>query len=196
MKMHGERLSSSDLEFQPLTPERWGDFEELFGEHGAYSGCWCMYWRITRAQFAGNGNKGNRQAMKAIVDAGQVPGILAYHDGRAVGWCSIGPREVFGSLERSPKLKRVDDQPVWSIVCFYMAKEYRGRGLMGFLLAAAVAYARDNGASIVEGYPISIGEALKGCMGYMGIDKTFAAAGFEEVAKPSEDQLIVRRHLR
>jgi len=194
--MHGERISSSDLEFHPLTPERWGDFEELFGEHGAYSGCWCMYWRITRAQFAANGNEGNRLAMKAIVDAEQVPGILAYHGGRAVGWCSIGPREVYGSLERSPKLKRVDGEPVWSVVCFYMEKEYRGRGLMGFLLEAAVDYARENGASVVEGYPITFSGVLKGCDGYMGIDRSFAAAGFEEVARPDEYQAIVRRYLR
>ena len=194
--MQGERLSPADLEYQPLTPQRWGDFEELFGEHGAYSGCWCMYWRITRAQLAANGNEGNRMAMKAIVDAGQVPGILAYHGGRAVGWCSIGPREVYGSLERSPKLKRVDERPVWSVVCFFMEKEYRGRGLMGLLLEAAVDYARKSGASIVEGYPISISGPLKGCMGYMGIDRTFAAAGFEEVARPDEDRLIVRRYLR
>jgi GNAT superfamily N-acetyltransferase len=193
--MTGERLSGKELEFYPLTPQRWDDFEELFGGHGAYSGCWCMYWRITRARFAENGNAGNKRAMKALVDGGEVPGILAYHGGRAVGWCSVGPREVFGSLERSPKLRRVDDAPVWSVVCFYMAKDYRRRGLMALLLAAAVDYARGQGATIMEGYPISTGGDLTGCTGYMGIDKTFAAAGFEEVACPNDDQLIVRLHL-
>jgi GNAT superfamily N-acetyltransferase len=171
--MSGGRLAAEELEFHPLTPERWGDFEELFGENGAYSGCWCMYWRTTRAQFNKAAGEGNRLAMKALVDSGVVPGILAYHGGRAVGWCSVGPREDFGSLERSPKLKRVDDQPVWSVVCFYMAKDYRRRGLMGLLLEAAVEYARENGAVIVEGYPISVGGGLKGCAGYTGIDKTF-----------------------
>lgn len=194
--MPGERLEEKDLDFYSLTPERWDDFEELFGKHGAYSGCWCMYWRTTRAQFYKAANKGNRLAMKALVDSGVIPGIMAYHGGRAVGWCSVGPREDFGSLERSPKLKRVDDQPVWSVVCFYMAKDYRGRGLMGHLLAAAVDYARNNGATSVEGYPIRVNGALKGCDGYMGIDKIFEEAGFKEVARPSEGQVIVRRSIR
>ena len=190
--MQDKRLSKEDLEFHPLTPERWDDFEELFGKHGAYSGCWCMFWRTTRAQFNKEAGEGNRLAMKSIVESGTVPGILAYQGERAVGWCSIAPREDFASLERSPKLKRVDGQPVWSVVCFYMAKDYRGRGLMGHLLAAAVDYARVNGADIVEGYPITINAVLKGCDGYMGIDKAFAAAGFKEVARPSQRQSIVR----
>lgn len=194
--MPDKSLSRDELEFHPLTPRRWDDFEELFGKHGAYSGCWCMYWRITRAQHAENGNEGNRLAMKALVDGGEVPGILAYHNERAVGWCSVGPREDFGSLERSPKLKRVDSRPVWSVVCFYMAKDYRGRGLMGLLLAAAVEHARCSGASIVEGYPISVSGELKGCSGYTGIDRSFIAAGFEEVARPSQDQAIMRCFLR
>jgi len=109
-----------------------------------------MYWRTTRAQFNKEAGEGNRLAMKSIVESGMVPGILAYQGRRAVGWCSIAPREDFASLERSPKLKRVDDQPVWSIVCFFIPKEHRRRGLMDLLLEAAVAYARDNGAAIVR----------------------------------------------
>ena len=191
--MYATRLAMEDLEFHPLTPRRWDDFEGFFGQHGAYSGCWCMFWRTTRAQFNKEAGEGNRLAMKALVDSGVTPGILAYHGGRAVGWCSVGPREDFGSLERSPKLKRVDDKPVWSVVCFYMAKDYRGKGLMGLLLEAAVDYARSNGATIVEGYPISVSGVLKGCDGYMGIDKAFREAGFEEVARPYGNQSIMRR---
>lgn len=194
--MQDGRLAMEDLDFHPLTSERWDDFEELFGKHGAYSGCWCMFWRTTRAQFNREAGEGNRLAMKSIVKSGMVPGILAYLGERAVGWCSIAPREDFASLERSPKLKRVDDQPVWSIVCFYIPKEYRRRGLMEMLLEAAVVYACDNGADIVEGYPITINDVLKGCDGYMGIDKAFAAADFKEVARPCEWQSIMRRSIR
>jgi GNAT superfamily N-acetyltransferase len=190
--MAGERFAKRDLSFHPLTPERWDDFEELFGKHGAYSGCWCMYWRTTRAQFNRDAGEGNRRAMKAIVDAGTVPGILAYHGGRAVGWCSVAPREDFASLERSPKLKRVDDRPVWSIVCFYVPKEHRRRGLMELLLEAAVAYAREGGAAIVEGYPTEPEEKMTGAAGYMGLKPAFAKAGFREVARPCGWQSIVR----
>ena len=191
-EMSEKRLSEKDLEFHPLTQERWDDFEELFGLHGAYDGCWCMYWRTTRAQFSKQLGEGNRLAMKAIVESGKVPGILAYHAGRAVGWCSVAPREDFASLERSPKLKRVDDRPVWSIVCFYMAEDHRRRGLMGLLLQAAIAYACENGASIVEGYPVVPLERMRGAYGYMGLKPVFEKAGFKEMARPYEEQSIVR----
>ena len=194
--MSEKRLSEKEVEFHPLTPERWDDFEELFGLHGAYGGCWCMYWRTTRAQFSRQQGEGNRLAMKAIVESGKVPGILAYHAGRAVGWCSVAPREDFASLERSPRLKRVDGRPVWSIVCFYMAEDHRRRGLMGLLLQAAVAYARENGASVVEGYPVVPLEKMSGAYGYMGLMPVFARAGFEEVARPEEEQSIVRLYIR
>lgn len=108
--------ADSVLEFHPLTRERWSDFEELFGERGAYGGCWCMWWRLTRREFEQQQGEGNRQAMKAIVESVQVPGILAYAAGEPVGWCSVAPREHYGSLNRSPVLKRLDDTPVWSIV--------------------------------------------------------------------------------
>jgi GNAT superfamily N-acetyltransferase len=194
--MSEARLSANDLEFHALTPERWGDFEELFTPRGAPNSCWCMWWRITRAQFSKQLGEGNRLAMKAIVEAGKVPGILAYDDGKAAGWCSLGPREDFGSLERSPKLKRIDDTPVWSVVCFYIPRKYRRRGLMGLLLAAAVDYVRGNGAAVVEAYPVETPGEMIGSAGYMGLKPAFEKAGFKEVARPSERQSIMRCYLR
>jgi len=194
--MAGGGPGRKDVEFQPLTPERWDDFEELFGKHGAYSGCWCMWWRTTRTQFNRQAGEGNRLAMKSIVESGKVPGILGYHLGRPVAWCSVAPREDFPSLERSPKLKRVDGRPVWSIVCFYMTKDYRRKGLMGLMLEAAVEYARANGATVVEGYPVEAPARMAGADGYMGLKPVFAKAGFKEVARPSERQSIMRRHVR
>jgi hypothetical protein len=84
---------SRPLKFQPLTPDRWSDFERLFGPHGAYGGCWCMWWRTTRSQFEQQHGEGNRQAMQDIVNSGEVPGILAYAGGEPIGWCSVAPRE-------------------------------------------------------------------------------------------------------
>jgi len=107
------------MQFHPLTPERWDDFEALFGARGAYSGCWCMWWRLKRKEFEAQQGDGNRAAMKAIVESGRVPGILGYDGDRAVAWCSVAPREDFPSLNRSPVLKRLDDEPVWSIVEAY-----------------------------------------------------------------------------
>jgi GNAT superfamily N-acetyltransferase len=187
---------SERLDFCPLTAERWADLEALFGEHGAYGGCWCMWWRSTRREFGERQGKGNRQAMKEIVDSGTVPGILAYAAGRPVGWCSVAPREQFGALERSPVLKRLDDEPVWSIVCFYVAPDRRNGRVAESLLHAAVEYVRQQGGRIVEAYPTQPRqERLPPTSSYMGTPAMFERAGFGECARPSRSWVILRRYL-
>jgi GNAT superfamily N-acetyltransferase len=184
-----------DLEFHAVTPERWQDLETLFGKHGACSGCWCMWWRLKRSEFAKQAGEKNRRALKGIVDSGEVPGLLAYAEGRPVAWCSIAPRERFGSLERSRTLKRVDDRPVWSIVCFFVARAYRGRGIMPRFLEAAVDYAREQGARIVEAYPIEPDKRLTGSDGFTGVASVFRREGFVEVLRRAEKRPIMRRFL-
>ncbi|MFQ5923009.1 MAG: GNAT family N-acetyltransferase [Anaerolineales bacterium] len=185
------------MEFRPVSKDRWDDFEKLFGPNGAYSGCWCMWWRITRSDFDRSGNKGNRKAMKGIVEAGTVPGILAYEGGEPVGWCSVAPREDYGSLNRSRVLKPVDDQPVWSIVCFFIHRDHRSHGVGIKLIEGAVQYARDRGAKIVEAYPTKPrGKQLGPESSFMGIPKVFERAGFEKVADPSEAKAIMRYYVR
>ena len=111
-----------ELECHPLTKERWADLEKLFGERGACGGCWCMWWRLKRADFDRQKGNGNKKSLQAIIDSGEVPGILAYWRGEPVAWCSVAPREKFPVLDRSRVLKRVDETPVWSIVCFFVEK--------------------------------------------------------------------------
>lgn len=189
-------LTQDDLTFKPLTFDEWPDFEQLFEEHGIQNGCWCMYWRTTRAAFQRGYGESNRQVFKAIVESGKVPGILAYHEGRAVGWCSIAPREEYPALERSRTLKRVDDKPVWSIVCFFVSESYRRRGLMEALLRAAIAYAGAHSAEIVEAYPLrtTITKMLP-YERYMGIESTFERVGFQLVAQRSERRGMMRYHI-
>ena len=185
--------SLAEVVFHPLTPDRWSDLETLFGKNGAYGGCWCMWWRTSRAEFGRQGNEGNRQALKAITEAGEVPGVLAYVVNQPAGWCSVAPREAFPSLERSRTLKRVDDLPVWSVVCFYTARPYRRKGLMAELLRAAIEYAREHGAQIVEGYPIDPKHPdLPPVSSFTGILSVFQEAGFVEVARRSEKRPIVQ----
>lgn len=183
---------SQELTFQPLTPANWGDFETLFGAHGAYGGCWCMFWRIPRAQFSAQAGQANHAAMHSLVMNGTIPGILAYADGKAVGWCSIAPRTEFGPLERSRPLKRVDDQPVWSIVCFYIARGWRRKGLTLALIQAAIAHAAARGAHIVEAYPLDTAEDAAPVSSYMGLAGTFRRAGFVEVARNTQRRPILR----
>lgn len=184
------------LRYKPLTPDLWSDFEALFGPRGAYSGCWCMYWRVSRAEFARNGNAGNKRAMRKVVRTGGVPGILLYEKGQAIAWCSVAPREQFDSLNRSRVLKAIDDTPVWSIVCFFVDKEHRGRGTLARLIEAATDYARRRGAKVVEAYPSVVkNEKLPPVSSYMGLPDALARAGFVEVARPSASKRIMRYEL-
>jgi len=181
------------MRFHPLTPKRWTDFETLFGPKGAYGGCWCMYWRITRREFEAGQGAGNRRAMQALVESGHVPGILGYEGKEPVAWCSVAPRDDFASLERSPVLRRIDDEPVWSIVCFFIARSHRRRGIAEETIRAAVDYVRRKGGRIVEAYPtVPRSDRVPPVSAYMGFPELFARAGFEEVARPSASRRIMR----
>lgn len=108
--------TSLPLAFHPLTPARWRDFEALFGKSGAYGGCWCVWFRLTRAQFSKGQGAGNKRAMKKIVSAGKPPGLLAYADGRPVGWVAVAPREAYPVLDRS-RVAKIRDAANDAVLC-------------------------------------------------------------------------------
>jgi GNAT superfamily N-acetyltransferase len=192
-----EKGDKRRLTVHPLTPDRLPDFEKLFGPRGACGGCFCMWWRLPRPEFNRQKGEGNRKAMRALVESGAVPGLLAY-EGEAqcpVGWCSVSPRAQFPTLGRSRILRPVDGKEVWSVVCFFVAKTHRRKNLTVELLRAAVGYVRDQGGTIVEGYPIepSPGKSpLPAPFAYTGIASAFRQAGFRECARRSPTRPIMR----
>lgn len=183
-------------DIQPLTPDRWPDLERLFGAKGAVGGCWCMYWRMKHREYEQLKGAGNRAAFQDLVNSGQVPGLLAYAGQEPVGWCSFGPRREFARLDSSRILASVDEQPVWSVICFFIHRNHRRGGLSLQLLHAAADYARTQGAAILEGYPV---EPQSGSMptvfAFTGMASTFRKAGFQEVARRSESRPIMRLNL-
>jgi len=195
-------MQKEKFEIHPLTKDRWGDMAALFGEQGGYSGCWCMFWRLDRADFKKLRGTGTKEILHQMAQKSQKPGLLTYINGTPVGWCSIGPRENYIALENSRILKRVDDKPVWSIVCFFVNKSARKQGLMTKMLSGAVIHAGKHGAKFVEGYPIDMqseklaGQKLNSYAGYMGIAAAFREVGFIEVGRASETQLIMRYKIK
>ncbi|MDP3541986.1 MAG: GNAT family N-acetyltransferase [Elusimicrobiota bacterium] len=181
---------------KPLTPSRWKDFEALFGPRGACAGCWCLWNRQTAAEFRANRGAKNKRHMRAIVRAGEVPGLLAYEGKRAVGWAALAPREAYRRLETSRVLKPVDGRSVWSVPCFFTAKEARGRGVTTALLEAAAAYAAKKGATMLEGYPIDTrGKKAPAAFVWWGLLPAFTRAGFKEAVRRSRTRPIMRRAL-
>ncbi len=181
------------LEFAPLTPERWSDVAQLFGPRGACAGCWCMAWRLTKADWDRGKGKRNRAAFRRIVMTGPPPGILGYAEGEAIAWCATAPREAYVQLARSRVLKPVDDQPVWSVSCLFITKTHRRRGVSVAMLRAVGPFAASQGARIVEGYPIEpYSRKMPDVFAWTGTVSAFRAAGYEEVARGSPTRPIMR----
>jgi GNAT superfamily N-acetyltransferase len=185
------------LDFHPLTLDRWADFETLFGERGACGGCWCMLWRLQRSVFDSQKGAGNREAMRSLVAAGEVPGILAYAGGEPVGWCAVAPRERYPALDRSRVLRRIDETPVWSVSCLFVARGYRKQGVSVQLLKAAVAWVGEQGGRVVEGYPVEPKkDEVPAVFAWTGLASAFRRAGFVECARGSETRPIMRRTVK
>lgn len=173
------------LEFTPLTPERLPDLATLFDQGGDPKWCWCTWFRFRGRDFTNSGakNRADFEAATSALAPARVPGLIAYQDGVVVGWTSLGPREDYDRLMHARVLGPVDDTPVWSIVCFVVARHARGRGVGRALLAAAIDYARDRGASTLEAYPVDTqARRITSANAAGGTLSMFERAGFEVIA--------------
>lgn len=181
------------LDIHPVTSARWDDLVALFGPQGQQGGCWCMWNRQSNREFEECKGELNRNALHQIVGEGKTPGLLAYDNGVVVGWVSLGPREVFPRLQRSRVTKPVDDVPVWAITCFVISSRHRRTGIATQLLAAAIEYARSQGAIAVEGYPVEPRkDEMPAIYAWMGLASMFTRAGFVEMARRSEHRPVMR----
>ncbi len=152
-----------------------------------------MYWKLKHSEFEVRKGEGNRIAMKASVESGEVPGILAYSEKEPIAWCAVEPRENYSKLSRSRILKKIDDTPVWSIVCFFVARGYRNQGITVQLLRAAIEYVDQQGGKVLEGYPVEPKkDRMPAAFAYTGLASAFRKAGFVECARRSETRPIMR----
>lgn len=152
-----------------------------------------MLWRLKRSVFEKQKGGQNKAALKTVVDSGEAPGILAYADGKPIGWCALAPRETYPALARSRVLKPLDDKPVWSIVCLFIARPYRRKGVSVELLKAAADYVRKRGGKIVEGYPVEPRkDEMPDAFAWTGLASAFLKAGFDECERRSETRPIMR----
>ncbi len=185
------------LTFAPLSPDNWGAFVSLFGERGACGQCWCMSFRLKKADFEeGKSQGGNKAAMKDLVWSGKPAGILCFYEDQAIAWCAFAPRQDFLKIENSRVHKRIDQQEVWSVPCTFIDKRFRRLGLSVALLEGVIAYARQQGISIVEAYPtIPTRDKLPDVFAWIGLYKSFERAGFEIADHTSKSRPMVRYYL-
>ena len=184
-----------NLSIVPATKDNFDDLETLFGPNGAYSGCWCMWNRQTNSEFGENAYEPNRLALQELIAGGHESGLLAYADGKPVGWAALSPRAEYSRLQRSPVNKPVDEAEVWSVTCFVVDKQHRKRGVAGALLVAAINRAREAGATTLEGYPVAPEAEMADTEVWHGVESMFLDAGFTEVARRKPRRPIYRLDL-
>jgi GNAT superfamily N-acetyltransferase len=196
------RMAEEPIRVLPATPDNWADLEAVFNAKGCSvaRGCWCTFYRQSgpekNVHSGTSRSQARRRKLKTLVDAGAVPGLIAYRGTVPVGWVSIAPREEFARLRRSPVMKPVDERRVWSVVCFVVPSEHRGRGVAHALLSGAIAYARDQGAEIVEAYPVDQPGRSRDDAMWFGAKSMYDRAGFREVARRRPARPVVRLNLR
>jgi len=183
---------------RPLTPQTWADLEALFDLPGGsmVRGCWCMYYRKSgKVLVSGQAAVDNKNQLCELVDNDISPGLIGYVDGAPAGWISLGPREDYAKLARSRIMKPVDEREVWSVVCTYVAKRYRGQGVQHRLLDAAICFAREQGVGILEAYPVDKPERSQDVFMFFGSRSLYERAGFTEVVRRSPTRVVMRRTL-
>jgi GNAT superfamily N-acetyltransferase len=151
-----------------------------------------MHWKLRGKAYEEARGYEARQMHKSIVDSKTVTGLLAYLHGEVAGWVAVEPRKAYDRLAHSRVLAPVDDQEVWSVPCFFVAKKFRRQGINVELLKAAVNYVRSKGGTIVEGYPVDGSSEIPAPFAFTGTASAFIQAGFKEVARNSPTRPIFR----
>jgi GNAT superfamily N-acetyltransferase len=171
------------IDVVPATPDLWDDVVTILGGSGD-RGCWCQAPRGRAVGYGKTRPGARREALRAQLSEEPPAGMLAYVDGEVAGWCGFGPRPSLPRLVNSRTIPAIDDQPVWSIVCFNIRVGYRRQGVAAALLAGVVDYARRSGAPGVEAYPIDPeGGRVDVGFGYVGLTPMFEKAGFRRIVE-------------
>jgi ribosomal protein S18 acetylase RimI-like enzyme len=185
---------------EPLTSDRFDDLVVVLGE-GGIGGCWCMYWTTDTTQQWRNNAKGgstarNKGLMEDLVSAGPPPGLIAYDDGEPVAWCRVVARSTLPGLKSSTHFRtELDIDGVWSLPCFVVRKQHRGRGLTEALTRAAMAFAAEHDATTLEAYPWDTDSKEDPTSIYTGVASTFSRLGFEEVQRKAPHKPMMRLEL-
>jgi len=186
------------IETRELTPELWPKLEELFGENGACGGCWCQAWKIEKSErWQDVKGKEAKRRLHTGVKAGSTLGILAFVNGRPVGWCSFGPRMSYPRLNRCRTLKCDDADEVWSIPCFFVARGFREQGVATALLRHALRAMKRQYVKVAEGYPSKPDKNGRyvPAFAWTGTRSLFEKAGFRVAGNPQGAKQRVRKEL-
>jgi len=191
----------------PLDREAWDRFAQDFSRVPTFNWCWCQFWRLRSKDFGAAKVPELRDRLRALAAGELPPGLVALDShgdaARAVGWVSLGPRTDYERIVRSKVIPKVDERPVWSVVCFAVSASARGQGVARALLDGAIEFARARGAEALEAYPVVVdgGEGIHPESAFTGTLPMFERAGFSVVAERASDpsasrpRVVVRKEV-
>ena len=174
------------LIFREVDHDRLNDLVTLFESRGGPKNCWCMVWRATPEEAKRTDGVSRKAAFTRRVRQGVPVGILGYLDGKPIAWSSIAPRPTYRDL--GSVAEKIGEN-VWSLVCFFVTREYRGQGMTARLISAAVEHARQRGATAIEAYPVDPDSPSYRFMGFVA---AFKKAGFVEVGRAGTRRHVMR----
>lgn len=190
------------LDVRPATQERFGDLATVLGPKDPDAkACWCLSYRLSGGDQRLKNGTSRKEVMRELCAAPVPPGVLGYLEDEVVGWCSVNPRSNYHRLVHSRVIPAVDDRPVWSVTCFVVRTGFRRQGVAVELLEGAVTFAREQWATILEGYPAdNADKRLSGAFAYTGTRSLFERVGFAVVANTSSTtggvpRVVMRRDI-
>jgi GNAT superfamily N-acetyltransferase len=197
-------VTAMELTIFPANQASWADLQAIFGTADYPSKCYCQHFKTRDCHWSALTDEARHSRLREQTrcgdpEASSTSGLVAYLDQEPVGWVAVEPRTAYPRLPRvrtvwSGRHEDKADDNVWAVTCFVVRKGYRKRGITYALAAAAVGYARDQGARALEGYSMITEPGKEITWGelYVGARQVFADAGFKEVSHPSPRRVVMR----
>ncbi len=181
---------TTKLHICAIEPRHWPDFEMLFEESGGPKNCWCMIWRDYSRGEEGSDKDDRKAGMRDRISIGMAVGLLAYLDDAPVAWCSVAPRQSFKkSLDGGASFV---GEGRWSLTCMFIKRAHRSKGLSDRLIEGAINYARSQGATLLEAYPVAPDSPSYRFCGFLS---QFERHGFKAVGRVGSRRNVVTKAL-
>lgn len=198
-----------DIRVVPANEASCEDLLAVFGERGSSATCFCQRYKLLPGEAFSKFPRAERaerlreQTRCGAPAEGTTSGLIAYLDGKPVGWCAVEPRPAYFGLLRVYRVpwegrnEDRSDESVWAVTCVLVRAGFRGHGIAYALASAAVEHARARGARALEAYPYrtEVGEITWDEI-HPGAESIFSAAGLREVSRPGTRRVVMRIEYR